>query len=478
MTKLLIGGSPCFAAGTMVMTRDGHKPIERVRVGDEVLTHMGRYRRVSEVMSRTAEKLCRMSFRGHEAILCTLEHPFLTPEGEWVAARELAGGGRGVSPDGTAVELEGFALLPPAAATVYNLEVEEDHSYTANGMSVHNCNGFSRANARSHEREPGEGYSWSMFELYLRAKEVFKPDFFLFENVSSASPAVKRGIAEAFDCPHCATMVDLNAGLVSAQARRRIYVTNLPVSIPEDRHIALQHVLEVTPSTAGAAPAAPLESLRVHDGTKRGFCEVRPYEVVDMAYATTPTSSRRGRLMRLDGKAHTLCSQPTFYQYLGTVESPCLPFEGGRVRLPDGTELACRLWDERFILRPLTVRECARLQGMPEDWYAGESDAQALRQIGLGWNRPAVRHLLSPLCTLPRDERIVCLSMFDGVGTGRLILEDLGFVNIRYAAVEIDPAATAVLARNAELRGWGVEHLGDASLVLTEAGRSLLETLE
>jgi DNA (cytosine-5)-methyltransferase 1 len=33
-------------------------------------------------------------------------------------------------------------------------------------------------------------------------------------------------------------------------------------------------------------------------------------------------------------------------------------------------------------VRRLTPRECERLQGFPDDWTAGESDAQRYRQLG------------------------------------------------------------------------------------------------
>lgn len=35
------GGFPCFKAGTLILTREGYRPIEDISVGDEVLTHTG-----------------------------------------------------------------------------------------------------------------------------------------------------------------------------------------------------------------------------------------------------------------------------------------------------------------------------------------------------------------------------------------------------------------------------------------------------
>src|SRR5699024_8762114 len=43
---VVVGGSPCFRAGTLISTRDGLKPIEEVKKGDEVLTHENRFRKV------------------------------------------------------------------------------------------------------------------------------------------------------------------------------------------------------------------------------------------------------------------------------------------------------------------------------------------------------------------------------------------------------------------------------------------------
>ena len=36
---LIMHGSPCFVAGTKILTEDGYKSIEDVQVGDFVLTH-------------------------------------------------------------------------------------------------------------------------------------------------------------------------------------------------------------------------------------------------------------------------------------------------------------------------------------------------------------------------------------------------------------------------------------------------------
>src|SRR6266700_3549129 len=42
----------CLTPETLIQTADGLKPIVEVRVGDLVLTHLGRYRRVTQVLTR------------------------------------------------------------------------------------------------------------------------------------------------------------------------------------------------------------------------------------------------------------------------------------------------------------------------------------------------------------------------------------------------------------------------------------------
>lgn len=95
--------------------------------------------------------------------------------------------------------------------------------------------------------------------------------------------------------------------------------------------------------------------------------------------------------------------------------------------------------DGYYIIRKLTVRECARLQTMPDDYCKSVSDSQAYKALGNGWTAEVIIHLLNhALKDVPRDEEIVVLSMYDGIATGRYCLDKMGFTNIKYHAYEID----------------------------------------
>lgn len=108
-----------------------------------------------------------------------------------------------------------------------------------------------------------------------------------------------------------------------------------------------------------------------------------------------------------------------------------------------------KLKDGYYIIRKLTVTECCRLQTMPDDYCRAVINAQAYRGLGNGWTAEVIIHILShALKDIPRDERIVVLSMYDGIGTGRYVLDKMGFTNIEYHAYEIDKYAIKIAMSN------------------------------
>jgi len=64
----------CVPAGTLITTSDGAKPIEQVAVGDMVLTHQGRFRRVAATGSRYADVVYEVSAVGRPNLCLTSNH--------------------------------------------------------------------------------------------------------------------------------------------------------------------------------------------------------------------------------------------------------------------------------------------------------------------------------------------------------------------------------------------------------------------
>jgi len=120
---------------------------------------------------------------------------------------------------------------------VYNIEVEEDNSYTANNFVVHNCQSFSFAGKRNGmsttENEEiytlkrylelkSEGFQFEgqsyLFWEYMRILRDSKPNYFLLENVEMGEKW-ETILSEAIGI----RPVHINSALVSAQNRRRLY---------------------------------------------------------------------------------------------------------------------------------------------------------------------------------------------------------------------------------------------------------------
>ncbi len=99
-------GSPCFPAGTLVLTNKGYRPIEELRCGDIVFTHKGNWKPISAI---GCKKSHTVKLKGnHYGIITTPNHPFYSAEqgkqwngngytrtlekiGGWTAAAEMQG---------------------------------------------------------------------------------------------------------------------------------------------------------------------------------------------------------------------------------------------------------------------------------------------------------------------------------------------------------------------------------------------------
>lgn len=114
-----------------------------------------------------------------------------------------------------------------------------------------------------------------------------------------------------------------------------------------------------------------------------------------------------------------------------------------------GKKYPIKLADGFYIIRKLTVKECCRLQTLPDDYCRAVSNAQAYKGLGNGWTAEVIIHILShALKDIPRDEKILVLSMYDGIGTGRYCLDKMGFTNVEYHAYEIDKYAMQIAMSN------------------------------
>lgn len=79
--ELFTYSSPCFVAGTLVMTKDGLKKIEDITCDDFVLTHNNKYEQVIELMEKNHKgQLYNIKVMASDSINCTGNHPFYVRE--------------------------------------------------------------------------------------------------------------------------------------------------------------------------------------------------------------------------------------------------------------------------------------------------------------------------------------------------------------------------------------------------------------
>jgi len=78
----------CFAAGTIVTTKDGEKRIEDLKVGDKVLSDDGSYNDIEAIQVQESDDIYELEFMG-ETFVVTGNHLILTKEDGWVRVDEL-----------------------------------------------------------------------------------------------------------------------------------------------------------------------------------------------------------------------------------------------------------------------------------------------------------------------------------------------------------------------------------------------------
>ena len=105
------------------------------------------------------------------------------------------------------------------------------------------------------------------------------------------------------------------------------------------------------------------------------------------------------------------------------------------------------LSDGFYIIRKLSVRECMRLQTVPEDFVFPVSDTQAYKMLGNGWTVDVIAHILS-YCPGITERPLEVLSMYDGMSCGQIALQKLNANITKYYATEIDKYAILTTQTN------------------------------
>ena len=340
------------------------------------------------------------------------------------------------------------------------------------------CTFWSIAQKNGRETE-ASGMGWELFENYLIAKKKFNPDFFLYENNKSAAQPIKDQISRELGVP----LMHINSALVSAQTRERFYAFNWNVEQPEDRGIILRDILEPSTNeinyelkTVGVGWRGRkgedgkyhkrYESANVEKANALTTCQTDSMVAEPIRIGDIGSTAQAHRVYSCEGKSVTINAGgggqggKTGLYLCPTTDNtkPFYEVRNGKIVI-DGVPYDINLADGIYCIRKLTPVECERLQTLPDGYTKAVSNAQRYRGLGNGWTAEVIIHLLNgALSDVMRDEEIVVLSMYDGIGTGRYCLDKMGFTNVRYFAYEIDKYAKRVAKDNYP----DIIHLGDA----------------
>jgi intein/homing endonuclease len=71
-----VENNACFQGGTLVLTKDGYRPIEEIQIGDEVWTHAKRWRKVTNTIQGTASMTTQVNGKGCIPVTTTPNHWF------------------------------------------------------------------------------------------------------------------------------------------------------------------------------------------------------------------------------------------------------------------------------------------------------------------------------------------------------------------------------------------------------------------
>lgn len=302
------------------------------------------------------------------------------------------------------------------------------------------CTYWSIAQKNNRETE-ASGMGWELFSQYVRALRETKPKYFIYENNKSMSKAIRESISNTFGFePIC-----INSALVSAQNRQRLYWCGIrqadgsykkaDIPQPEDSGILLKDILEgatdreksrcVTASvgrtttreyfkksqnTMAYEPVCVAERGRYNaDGIIEQHFEAREYGKTN-ALTTVQKDNNVAEPICVNinaggggaGGKTGLYAIPVEFEngiptkaisYADGKTYDVYTVKDGQITIK-GKQYPIKLADGFYIIRKLTVRECMRLQTVPEWYEFPVSNAQAYKMLGNGWTVDVIAHIL------------------------------------------------------------------------------------
>jgi len=213
-----------------------------------------------------------------------------------------------------------------------------------------------------------EGNRSGLFWEYVRIWKEAKPTWFVLENVASMPKADRDIITKEMGVEP----ILINASLVSAQCRKRLFWTNIPnIQQPTDRCILLKNIM-LPDAEVDARFVVKSKSFSSYSKTSKEPKEKEQRTLVKIGHIGK-TDGQANRVYSTEGKSITLSAN------------------GGGLGAKTG------LYSGGNTIRKLTPIECERLQGLPDGYTEGIAITNRYKCLGNAFNVDVVAHLLSYL---------------------------------------------------------------------------------
>lgn len=283
------------------------------------------------------------------------------------------------------------------------------------------CTYWSIAQKNNREIE-ASGMGWELFQQFVRAIREAEPKYFVYENNKSMSKQIRASIDEAFGFE----AVLINSALVSAQNRQRLYwvgkrnadgtYSKVDIEQPQNKGILLKDILEtggdLTSNNKAYALTASYNGAVAWNTIERNQRNM----VAEPVNTTLDEKSQTIKATYNFTSISNICCFSSTYGSTGiatpTNEEPSEQFSGsgkdrdamkrvyevkdGKITIK-GKQYPIKLADGYYIIRKLTVRECMRLQTVPEWYEFPVSNAQAYKMLGNGWTVDVIAHIFTAL---------------------------------------------------------------------------------
>ena len=299
------------------------------------------------------------------------------------------------------------------------------------------CQGFSFAGKGLNFEDPRS----KLFFEFVRLLKECRPKYFLLENV-----LMKKEFQDIITEHLGVQPIEINSSIVSAQNRKRIYWTNIPMDIStlEDKDIKLIDIVHeyndevidieipnfnVNPSGKGMnGNVYPINKSKSNtlttnkgEGQKISVCvskyivpfdktlQILDKEVQKGKIGYFRKNSQSNRVYFIHNKAVTLCGEAgggaaKMGQYLfGCITPDRVEKRQNGQRFNDGRKFyTLTAQDKHGVLiegyiRKLTPIECERLQTVPDNYTSTVSDSQRYRMLGNGWTIDVIAHIFQSL---------------------------------------------------------------------------------